>query len=251
MPAEPGPIEVLDLAQFDLGPLPPGAALPTLPEEAEFDALALELEHDLAELAGGLGQDWRTELELLHVEAEEGVYHDPLTVDDAELAEVEGAALEADNQILAAYDEIPGQAWQDIPTPFEPPPETGGFMEEPVFVPPTPIVPPPTSVTQPPSPVAPTVVLNNLTRGGAALFYPGDSWELVITGPPVSLVTVTGYHNGVPFGPTAFGMTDASGRWYQFGAMSEYEIGSWVQQWYVAGQLCTPVVVFQVVLQFE
>jgi len=247
---EPGPITVLDPAAFDLKtPLAPEAPVAT-PEEVEFDGLALELEHDLAELAGAGVEDWRGELELLHVEAEEGIYHDPLAIDDAELAEAEGAALEADNQILAAFDEIPGQAWQDIPAPFEPPPETGGFVEEPVFVPPTPIVVPPAPVIPPPSPVAPTVVLNNLTRGGAALFWVGDSWELVITGPPVSLVTVTGSHNGVPFGPATFGMTDTSGRWYHFGSMSEYELGSWVEQWYVAGQLCTPVLVFQVVLQF-
>jgi len=248
MPDEPGPITVVDPTEFDLKtPLAPEAPV-TTPEEVEFDGLALELEHDLAELAGAGVEDWRGELELLHVEAEEGIYHDPLAVDDAELAEAEGAALEADNQILAAFDEIPGQAWQDIPAPFEPPPETGGFTEEPVFVAPTPIVMPPAPVIPPPSPVAPTVVLNNLTRGGAALFYPGDSWELVITGPPVSVVTVTGSHNGVPFGPATFGMTDTSGRWYHFGSMSEYELGSWVEQWYVAGQLCTPVLVFQVVL---
>jgi len=249
MPAEPGPIEVLDLAQFDLGPLPPGAALPTLPEEAEFDALALELEHDLAELAGGLGQDWRTELELLHVEAEEGVYHDPLTVADDDLAIAEAAAAEADAKVVGAYDEIPGEAWQDLPEHL---PYVigvpGGAVPTPL---PAPGVPAPTPTPTPtptpgPLPEAPTVRVLNVTRGGEQNFWVGDEWRLEITGGPLETVTCTGYHEQTPFGPTSFGLTDSLGRWVLQGAMSEYERGYWIQEWRVGGVLCEPVLVFLV-----
>jgi len=249
MPDEPGPIIVLDPAEFDLKtPLAPEAPVAT-PEEVEFDGLALELEHDLAELAGAGVEDWRGELELLHVEAEEGVYHDPLTVADDDLAMAEAAAEEADAKVVGAYAEIPGEAWQDLPEHL---PYVigvpGGAVPTPL---PAPGVPAPTPTPTPtptpgPLPEAPTARLLNVTRGGEQNFWVGDEWRLELTGGPLETVRCTGYHEQTPFGPTSFGLTDSLGRWVLQGSMSEYERGYWIQEWRVGGVLCEPVLVFLV-----
>jgi len=243
---EPGPITVLDPAAFDLGPAPAAPAAPATAEEAEFDRLAAELERDVGELTGGLGQDWRTELEQLHAEAEEGIYHDPLAVDSNELAEAAAAAAEADDQILEAYAEVPPETWKELPGPFEPPAAEGGFVVEPEPGPSTPFIPAPPPVYGPPLPSTPTAALHNVSGGGDLLYHVGEQWALALTGPPNSLVTCQGSQDGIPFGPAGFGGTDSLGRFGLAGNMSEYEVGHWVQEWRIGGQLCVPVLVFDV-----
>jgi len=243
---EHGPITVLDVTQFDLSVEErPAEAGPTA-EEAEFDGLLAELEHDLGELAGGLGQDWRTELELLHAEAEEGVYHDPLPAAVEELEGAPEAAVEADGLVVAAFDEMPGEAWQPVMAPYTPPPEAGGFVDTDPGAPPPAWLPPGVPAPQPPAPVMPTARLVNITRGTGTTFWVGDAWRLEVMGFPLSPVTCSGFHEGVPFGPASFGLTDDLGRWVHQGTMSEFERGYWVQEWSVGGVRCEPVVTFVV-----
>jgi hypothetical protein len=242
----PGPVEVVNPAEFDLGPLPATAELPATPEEEEFERLAAELERDVTELSNADVDGWTKELEQLREDAEEGIYHDPLAVDEAELADATAAAEEAAGQIQDAYGEIPGEAWQNLPAPYTPPPEEGGFIEvpDPARVP-APGVPTPTP-TPPPGPITATVALENVTRGGYAQFFVGDGWTLNIRGPELQTVVCSGSHNGTPFGPASFGLTDNWGRFDLAGQMTEAELGLWVERWYVGGQLCSPVLEFEV-----
>lgn len=243
---EPGPLEVLDLTQFDLR-----VALPPWPLEASegmeaFDAEASALERDLAELAGAAGDDWRPELEQLHADAEEGVYHDPLGVDEGELAAAGEAGEEIDGLILEAHAEIPAEAWQNLPAPYTPPAEEGGFTVTPEPGPSAPYIEPYLPTPAPPGPTGPTVTILNLTRG-VVNFYPGDEWLVEITGaPPASIVTCTAWQDGTPWGTTSYGITDGLGRWSLRGSVGEEHRGTWIEEWRVGGQLCEPVLTFYV-----
>jgi hypothetical protein len=243
---EPGPIEVLDLTQFDLTVEPAPGAGPATPEEAEFDAEASALERELAELAGGAGDDWRPELEQLHADAEEGIWHDPLTVDEGELAAAAEAGEEIDGLILEAHAEIPAEAWRDLPAPYAPPSEEGGFTVTPEPGPSAPYIEPYLPTPAPPPPAGPSVSILNLTRG-VVNFYPGDEWLVEITGAPaVSIVTCTAWQDGTPLGTTSYGITDGLGRWSLRGWMGEEHRGTWIEEWRVGGQLCEPVLTLYV-----
>jgi len=244
---EPGPLEVVDLSTLDLS-----VQLPPWPSDAwdgiyDLDVLLAEVDADLAGMTAELEQDWRGELEALTAAASEGIWHDPLPADMEELEGAAEAAAEADAQVIDAYAEVPPETWQPVPAPYTPPVDAGEFL-------PTPPAPGAPWDVQPTAPlpggaarVPARVQLTNLTEGGSLRYSVGAEWLLELTGMPLSPVYCSGYHDQVVFGPAGFGVTDELGRFALRGRMTEAELGSWAQSWYVAGELCEPVLRFEVV----
>ncbi len=237
---DPGPIEVLDPSRWDLT-MPaeaPPAELAAL--EEELTALDAELDQDLAGMSELLETDPRPELEQLHAEAEEGVYQDRDCGDEGEVGEAEVAAEETGWMLNDAFVAIPSQAWEEVPDPYTPPPETGGFTPEPGTVGPTPSPIDYQPPSPPPGPPAPSVDILNLTRGGKVDFYIGDAWRITITGPPQSPVTIGGWHDTEPLTRVLEGYTDSAGHFRLEGRMWPGTEGYWVEAWEVAGQACQP-----------
>ena len=78
-------------------------------------------------------------------------------------------------------------------------------------------------------------IVNNTAGGSASTFRIGDSYTVTVTGPPNSPVTVSGTQNGVAFGPSAQGNTNASGVLTVTGTMPSNNTGPWVENWSVGG----------------
>jgi hypothetical protein len=77
-------------------------------------------------------------------------------------------------------------------------------------------------------------IVNN-TSGSASAFRIGDAFTVTVTGPPNSLVTVSGTQNGSAFGPISQGTTNANGVLVITGTMPEQNVGLWVEHWSVGG----------------
>lgn len=243
---EPGPVAEWPAVEFDLRVEPP-----------EFEAAA----RALAEAAGIYEPELERQ-ELALAEAVELGQADELAepvgqATEALALELESAAADQMGDELAAVDDVnallleaftaaPDEAWQDLPPLYPPWQEQGGFVAEPppAYQPPVPGEPPPDYT--PPAPTSPTVRIMNLTRPGAVDFRAGEEFQCWVTGPPYQLVTIMVWHDQIPSGPAEVGITDESGRFDLRGRMTQYEIGSWVEVWRVAGQECSPVLRFVV-----
>jgi hypothetical protein len=81
-----------------------------------------------------------------------------------------------------------------------------------------------------------TVTLTNNANPGSILFHVGDTWLLRVTGPPNSAIVIGGSYNGNSLSPAQIGLTDASGVYTQSGAMSNSELGAWVETYIIGGQ---------------
>ncbi len=75
------------------------------------------------------------------------------------------------------------------------------------------------------------------SRPGGTL-YPGDTWQIVITGAvPGSQVSTNGSFNGTPYYPGTQGTIDSSGQWSKSGVISSGDVGVWQENWVVNGQV--------------
>lgn len=87
--------------------------------------------------------------------------------------------------------------------------------------------------------VRPTVQLIDLTRGGTD-FQAGDTFNLIVAGPPNQTVTVIQSENGAPGSPFQFGQTDSNGNFSITGTWSSSNVGSYGQIWSVGNLQATP-----------
>jgi hypothetical protein len=68
-------------------------------------------------------------------------------------------------------------------------------------------------------------------------FNVGDSWQITVSGPPNSQVSVSGTQNGTSIGSnTPMGTIGSSGTLVLTGTFTASQVGSWTEQWFVAGQ---------------
>lgn len=87
---------------------------------------------------------------------------------------------------------------------------------------------------------ATTAVLSDLTHP-AGPYQAGDSFQLVITGPPNSPVTGTGSQNGAVSSSMSFGTTDANGHKIITGAWDQTNAGRWIESWQVGNAAPFPL----------
>ena len=92
----------------------------------------------------------------------------------------------------------------------------------------------PTPATPPPPSSSPASLKFVTSRGGNTL-YPGDTWEITITGAgPHAAVAVVGGQNGA-MNNTPTGTTDQAGNFSLSGTIDSSQIGSWYEAWTVGG----------------
>jgi hypothetical protein len=87
---------------------------------------------------------------------------------------------------------------------------------------------------------APAVRIANLTSGDAQHFKSGDLWRVSIFGaePGAAIAveaTQTRPDGTISSGAETLGQAGANGAWEKTGAMSEAEVGSWVERWTAGG----------------
>ena len=87
--------------------------------------------------------------------------------------------------------------------------------------------------------VRPTVQLFDLTRGGTN-YHSGDSFDLVIQGPPNQPVSVLQSKNGAAGSFVQLGQTDANGNFSLPGSWSPSDVGRYAQLWTVGSLQATP-----------
>jgi len=104
----------------------------------------------------------------------------------------------------------------------------------PGYIPPTATSAPTPIVSQPTGPAiaATTAVLTNVTAPGQP-YQAGDSFRLVITGPPNAPVIGTASQNGSVSSSTNFGNTDSTGTKIITGTWDATNVGQWQQAWQV------------------
>jgi hypothetical protein len=88
-----------------------------------------------------------------------------------------------------------------------------------------------------PSPTLPSITLQNITRVGSLNFVVGDTFLLTVAANPGQVVSGDGIQNGVDLGTAVFGTTMADGTFSLSGVEGPEEVGSWLQNWYLDGQL--------------
>ena len=84
------------------------------------------------------------------------------------------------------------------------------------------------------------VRLANLTTGNSNQFRSGDQFRVEIFGAQpgariVNSVSQTDAAGQIHASASELGQADANGYWHIDGSMSDYEIGSWVEQWTAGG----------------
>lgn len=134
---------------------------------------------------------------------------------------------------------IPPEGYQRLPENLQPPPELGGFN----------IIPTPGGTQVPgvvylPPQVQRQVSIRNLTRPGAIDFAVGESFLVVVFGPPNQRVTNSSVHDGVPVAPGNFANTAANGYLSIGGRFGTIDQGEWVQTWSVGGVPAVPTLDF-------
>jgi len=85
-----------------------------------------------------------------------------------------------------------------------------------------------------------TAVLTNVTKPNSA-FQAGDSFQLLITGPPNSPVIGTASQNGAVTSSTSFGSTNASGQAIITGSWDSTDVGQWQESWQVGSSAPAPL----------
>jgi len=167
--------------------------------------------------------------------------------DPADLEPLDGLELLAadiDGLVIEATARVPQDVWNPPPGPYIPPPQGDGFTDEtPAGVDqqlPVDAWPPPWFR------VVPAVRILNLDRSRADQFRVGERWLAQAAGPPNAPVTIRTIVNGIEIHPATVGPTDAQGLFALRGQMTAFEIGSWVEIWYLAGIEAVPVLSFEV-----
>jgi hypothetical protein len=74
----------------------------------------------------------------------------------------------------------------------------------------------------------------------------GAGWRLIITGPPLAPVVISGIHNGATLTPATLGNTDAAGRFQLDGITSQSDLGAWSENYSVGGVLWNGALNFSV-----
>lgn len=144
----------------------------------------------------------------------------------------------ADPLLAIAIGFAPAAAWTDPPTAFVPPDPSAPILVP--TVPPGDYIPNVSgTVGAPPAASGPTVTLQNVTRVGSLNFVEGDTFLLVVTAAPNLQVTSDGTFNGVPYPSVTFGATGADGILRLSGVEAPEDVGAWLENWYVGGQLVT------------
>lgn len=82
-----------------------------------------------------------------------------------------------------------------------------------------------------------TVSLSNLTRVGSTNFFVGDSFLITVVASGVQQISVDGYFNSVPLPYLLLGSTDSQGDYALSNVMGPDNVGAWLENYYVAGQL--------------
>ena len=236
MPLQPGPF--LQGSQADVS-IPPG--------NYDFTDDALTLSSQLRAIAVGW-DSFLIDLEDLALEPVDPTFG----IDDAALIgeiayEQTLAALPALDTVVAAMNVVdplltaavafaPAAAWTDPTAPFVPPDPT-----QTIVVPTVPLgdYDPliTASVGGSPGGSLPSVTLQNTTRVGSANFAVGDTYLVNVVATAGQQVSVDAVFNGVDLGTTGIGTTDSRGNLAISGVQGPDQVGGWLQNWYVAGQL--------------
>lgn len=236
MPLQPGPF--LQGSQADVA-IPPG--------NYDFTDDALTLGSQLGTIAIGW-DDFLNDLEDLALEPVDPT----LGINDAALIqeiayEQTLAAMPALDAILteinttdllfiAATAFAPAAAWTDPTASFVPPDPT-----QTIVVPTVPLgdYDPfiTSSVSAPPGGSLPSVTLQNTTRVGSPNFVVGDSFLVNVVATAGQQVSVDAIFNGADLGTAGIGTTDSRGNLAISGVEGPDQVGGWLQNWYVAGQL--------------
>lgn len=96
-----------------------------------------------------------------------------------------------------------------------------------------------------PSNSASSPSLQFTTSRGSTTLYPGDTWQIRITGSaPNAIISVSGVHNGQT-SVNQMGSADASGNYTKTGTIDAYDAGGWQETWY-AGSAMAGVINFTV-----
>lgn len=239
MPLEPGPLPVeawedptIEIEQPGLESLAIAEAGELQAIEADLATAALEIPpSQVEELADYLIEPLILPASEINVFAEEPP--------DADWTDAVVTRLELVEDIPEVYNRIPGEAWEPLPEIYIPPDpnvftpgpdDEEGAREEAV----TPAGP------------EPEVQLLNLDRAGAADFFAGERWQLIVLGIPTSEVSVTAWHNGELAGTSAYGFTDDTGRFDLSGVMGEEHVGVWIEIWTAGGIVLSPILRFDV-----
>lgn len=80
------------------------------------------------------------------------------------------------------------------------------------------------------------VRLVNTSGGSNSSFNVGDSWQIVVTGPPNSSVTASASQNGTSLGSSTMGTIGSNGQLTLTGTFAASQVGNWTETWQVAGQ---------------
>lgn len=236
MPLQPGPF--LQGSQADVA-IPPG--------NYDFTDDGLALAAQLQAIASGWDSFF---LDLGNLAAEP---LDPtLGIDDAaligEIAYEQGIATlpvidaivtaisSTDLLFIAATSFAPMAAWTDPTLPFVPPDPTQTIVVPTVPLGDyNPVIN--ANVGGPASGAPPSVTLQNTTRVGSLNFVVGDSFLVNVIGTPGQAVSVDAVFNGVDLGMTQMGTTDSQGNFGLSGVEGPAQVGGWLENWYVGGQL--------------
>jgi hypothetical protein len=82
-------------------------------------------------------------------------------------------------------------------------------------------------------PAATTVQLNDVSTGATGVYAAGDSFQLIVKGPPNQPVTGTASFNGGAVSSSQFGTTDANGQKIITGSWDSTDVGVWQETWQV------------------
>lgn len=86
--------------------------------------------------------------------------------------------------------------------------------------------------------------LLNLSRPGSASFYPGEAWQVTVSGAPNAPVWRTSGRPGAT-SQQQMGTTDATGMFTSSGVLDSAQMGQWMETWSVAG-VSAPTLSYQV-----
>lgn len=86
--------------------------------------------------------------------------------------------------------------------------------------------------------------LLNLSRPGSASFYPGEAWQVTVSGAPNAPVWRTSGRPGAT-SQQQMGTTDATGMFTSSGVLDSAQMGQWMETWSVAG-VAAPTLSYQV-----
>ena len=246
MPVDAGPFTIWDPASIDFTPMEPALAALV----AELDEQLAAIDSDLVEPEMSAGEaltdDWLLPVDAAILEAAEGLETDQEVADLAELQSAELAGAEMDDLVTAAYAELPSEAWQEVPAPYTPPAEVGGFTVDEQFG--TTI---PAGTGAGAGAIAPYYGpgrdwIINLSRPDSAEFYVGDRWRIIAAGRPGAGVWLHAWQNGTDLGTATLGSTNEYGNFVLEGSMGPETVGDWQEEWYVGDEQLQPILTFNV-----